>query len=137
VSPFPYIHRNKATITTLAISITTTVFSMSLDFNLNCWIFGEDLHDIITVSISKNANINTLKNAIWDMNKRDFDGFSARSLHLWKASISIDAELDPHSLNLVNDDSLHPLRMLSKVFTDPPLEEHLHIIVRPPPTGES
>ena len=72
-------------------------------------------------------------------------------LVLWKASIPHDPNLadNVNNLSLVDDDgfsqvsmahpnnehfiSLSPAHKLSKVFLEPLIEEHVHLIVKPPP----
>jgi hypothetical protein len=63
---------------------------------------------------------------------------NADTLQLWKVSIPDNQELAQRlcNLRLVDEQSLSPSDDLIEIFSDSPARKHLHIIVRPPLTGE-
>jgi len=110
---------------------------MSKEFRLNCWVLGDDPDDVFTAKVQSEETVGHLKDVIMSKNPR-FYGFPASSLALWKVDFPIDLTLRQRlsNVNLVDEEVLFPLE-LSEVFTDPPLRDNLHIIVRSPPPGES
>ena len=98
---------------------------------------GDDASHIFSVEIQKSKTVSTLKDAIKDKKRPAFDHVPADTLVLWKVSIAVNGNLaenlDP---DIINDDPLLPVNRLSKVFSDPPEDGHLHIVVQAPPAGE-
>jgi len=110
---------------------------MSKGLRLNCWVLGDDPVNVFPAEIQSEETVGHLKDLIMSKNPQ-FYGIPASSLALWKVDFPIDLTLRQHlsNVNLVDEEVLFPFR-LSKVFTDPPLQDHLHMIVRYPPPGES
>ncbi|KAH8990254.1 hypothetical protein EDB92DRAFT_778999 [Lactarius akahatsu] len=102
---------------------------------LNCLVRGGDRRNVFSVEIPSTENVSTLREAIKDENNITFRDVDAYTLTLWRVSIPNDSnfELKLSELDLVDEEQLFPLQVLSNVFTDPPLPEHVHIVVKPPP----
>ena len=75
----------------------------------------------------------SLKDAIKEKMKQEFQHIVADTLVLWKVSISdVSSLLELSDINFANEESLLPMDKLSKVFLGVPKEGYLHIIVKPP-----
>jgi Crinkler effector protein N-terminal domain len=107
---------------------------------LNCLVLGEDSSHIFTVKISDKETVSIFKDRIWKKKWKTFDRVEPDSLVLWKVSILDDddfqsildaLELTENSEQLLRQSTVK----LSNVFQDEPEEEHIHIIVKPPPAG--
>ena len=107
--------------------------------NLNCWIFNEDYKSVFPIKIACAKTIGTLRNAINEDQHIAFQHVDLRNLNLWKVSIFINTSFkqNVNRLGLQNEEPLLSGTKLSKVFLDKPEDEHVHIVVRPPPTGTS
>jgi Crinkler effector protein N-terminal domain len=101
---------------------------------LNCWVLGDDLGHIFTVEISSTKNVATLKKDIKNEKKHKFQHVDADTLVLWKVSIP-RSDLE-QNINIVDKKLLLPMDRLWQVFSDILEEDHLHIVVEPPPIGE-
>jgi hypothetical protein len=110
---------------------------MSATLQLNCLVFGQDPSHVFQVEIEKTKMVAALKDAIKDGGKQTFRDVDADSLMLWAESIPVDRELKQKLSNFdLDEQSLSLLDDLIEVFSDSPARKHLHIIVRPPPSGE-
>lgn len=103
------------------------------------------------VEIEKGKWVADLKKAIKVEKSPCFDHIPADSLVLWKVSIPHDSNPTENinKLTLIDEDGSHQVSMvppsneqilslstahkLSKVLSEPPIKEHLHIIVKPSP----
>jgi hypothetical protein len=108
------------------------------DLEINCFVQGDDPRNVSTVVIPKTKNVSALRQAIRKEKEHAFKGFDADTLVLWKVSIPSDSlvEQDPRIIDLDENQSLVPMNRLSKVFSDAPEKDHIHIVVRAPPAGE-
>ena len=104
---------------------------------INCLVLGEPRTHIFPVAIAPTKTVGALKKAIKIEKMPAFDHVPADTLILWKVSIPVDDSLGDNLRNLVDEQSLSPVEALSEVFTSSPDRKHLHIIVKPPPVGES
>ena len=106
-----------------------------LTFDLNCWIFNEDHTSVFPIEVDRTKTIGNLKNAIKVDQHIAFQHVDPRNLDIWMVSILIDPSLKQNfdKLGLQNEPPLLPGAKLSKVFSDEPKDEHVHIVVRPPP----
>jgi Crinkler effector protein N-terminal domain len=95
-------------------------------------VLGESRAHIFPVKIAGTESVGTLKEAIKDKKKPAFDHVPADALVLWKVSFPVDESLDGNLPNLLDEESLSPVRGLSKVFSNMPKEEYLHIVVKGP-----
>jgi len=105
---------------------------------LNCWVLGDLPDRIFPVKIAANESVGSLKDAIKEKEKPAFDHVPAKTLILWRVSVS-NAHRLPEMLSDVdfaNERSLSPMDSLSKVFPDVPEEGCLHIIVKRPTIGK-
>ena len=105
---------------------------------------GELYKQAFDVEIGRRKSVANLKDNIKEKQKPNFDHIPASSLVLWKISIPYDQNLAKNVdiLSLVDDglspqaflakqqiQSLSPVDELSKLFPEPPIEKHVHIIV--------
>ncbi|KAF8323654.1 hypothetical protein F5887DRAFT_903271 [Amanita rubescens] len=112
---------------------------------LNCYVKGEPFKQAFEVKIGNDESVAALKGAIKAERAQTFSNVDAASIVLWNISIpynptladNVDKlHLDDDGLPQVSDQyiqSLSPLRKLSDIFSKPPIEEHVHIIIKPPP----
>jgi hypothetical protein len=111
------------------------------DLILNCWVLDDDPKraSLFTVSSSSNKTVSLLKDDI-KAKKNRFKDLDADSLHLFKVSIPIDENLAASLKEAIppNPDvrELFPDEELSQLYLELPAPQHLHIIVRPPCTGQ-
>jgi hypothetical protein len=79
-----------------------------------------------------------LKTLIKNENPEAFPDVPARSLGLWKVSMLVDKSFGEKArdMELREEEVLSPVTPLSRVFTDTPVDGHVHIIVRPHAFGE-
>jgi hypothetical protein len=125
--------------------MTSVATRPSSFLKLICHVKGEPYKHTFEVKIGKEESVAALKKAIKEEKSPDFDHIPADSLVLWNASIpynpsltdNVDTlHLDDDGLPQVSDEliqSLLPVRKLSNIFSRPPIEEHVHIMVKPPP----
>jgi hypothetical protein len=125
--------------------MTSVAIRPSSFLKLICYVKGEPYKHAFEVKIGKEESVAALKKAIKEEKSPDFDHTPADSLVLWNVSIPYNHTLtdDVDTLRLLDDglpqvsdeliQSLLPVRKLSKIFSKPPIEEHVHIIVKPPP----
>jgi Crinkler effector protein N-terminal domain len=115
------------------------LISSAVGLEINYFVQGQDpRHNVSTVVIPNTKNVSALRQAIWKEKEHAFKGVDANTLVLWKVSIPSDSlvERDPRIIDLNENQSLLPMNRLSKVFSDVPEEDHIHILVRAPPAGE-
>ena len=62
----------------------------------------------------------------------EFNLFAASRIRLWKVQIRGDSDDELTKLMLRKEDQLLPTRKISSYFPEEPLDEHIHIIVKPP-----
>ena len=98
---------------------------------------GDDASHIFSVEIPKSKTVSTLKDAIKVKKSHTFQHIDADILVLWKVSIAVNGNLaenfDP---DIINDDPLLPVDLLSDIFSSAPVPRQLHIVVQAPPAGE-
>ena len=101
-------------------------------------VLGHDASHIFPIEIAENKTVGALRKAIKDEKEHAFQHVDADNLILWQVSIPVNRNLTENisKLDFVDDGSLLPVKRLSGVFSDPPEDEHLHIVVRVPPAGE-
>ncbi len=101
-----------------------------MSITLLCLVKGNTLANAFSVKISREEPISELKKAIKAEKQNDFAGVDADRLKLWKVSIPDDR--DDLLSNPILQDELLATKEISKYFPDPPLEEHIHVIVKLP-----
>ncbi|KIK78612.1 hypothetical protein PAXRUDRAFT_16777 [Paxillus rubicundulus Ve08.2h10] len=110
------------------ISVTNVV----PDIILNCWVRGHKIGRVFPVKISSTETVAALKKAIKNKKPVDFRDVDADALALRKVSVLVDSDLKETSQALsLHEDVLGPLQTLSDIFTELPLQGHLHIVVEP------
>jgi hypothetical protein len=112
---------------------------MSRTLELYCLVVEDEPSSLFPVKIESTESVGTLKDLIWLKKQERFKGVDADTLVLWKVSIPDDDGLQQgiEELNLIEEQSLRqPAARLSKIFSDPVEDEHVHILVRPPPARE-
>ena len=99
--------------------------------SLNCFVLGDHVDNVFTVEVEKTKNVSILKDRIKEKKSPIFDHIPSDSLVLWRSSIPFNRNLkeDVGTLNLVNDNSLPPVEILSNVFPTVLGKETIHIIV--------
>ncbi|KAH7904757.1 hypothetical protein BJ138DRAFT_1235200, partial [Hygrophoropsis aurantiaca] len=106
---------------------------------LNCLVIGQPVNNIFEVKVTAVDTVAYLRKAIKHEKPLTFHNVEADSLELWSVSLPNDDALEQNLINLNSNlnpkQSLHrrPMTKLRKVLPDPLEDEHLHIIVRPPP----
>ena len=118
---------------------------MSHPLELNCLVLGEDPSCIFPIEVDGSKTVGMLKELIRDRKRAVFDHATAGSYNpnIFGVSFPVDNDLgttlkcfqtkdDPD--NGVNH-LLNPTKRLKGVFRDP-TDEHIHVIVQPPPVGE-
>ncbi|KIL58228.1 hypothetical protein M378DRAFT_170864 [Amanita muscaria Koide BX008] len=108
---------------------------MSRKLNLNCLVFGDDT--IFSVQIRRTESVDVLKKVIKRKKKPAFDHIPADKLTLWKVSFSVTPSLreDLSKHEFVDEESLSPVAKLSGIFSQAPIRENLHIVVKVSPTA--
>ena len=108
---------------------------------LNCIVRGDlpTIQRAFTVKISLNETIDYLRRMIKKTLTPCFDHIVANHLILWKVDIPLDmlnnrfahlkSDINFDIMNILGGDMLLPTRKIGKVFTDEPIEEHVHVIV--------
>jgi hypothetical protein len=131
--------------------MTSTAISKIRLLELHCLVLGDDRNHIFPVKILSTESVGALKKAIKDEKKPAFDHIPADTLVLWEVHILADENLKGNveklRLSLIDDESpevstpyqnekeiqsLLPVRNLSEIFSESPVKEHVHIIVKPP-----
>ncbi|KAF9231110.1 hypothetical protein BU15DRAFT_9762, partial [Melanogaster broomeanus] len=98
---------------------------------LNCLVYGQDVHSVFPVEISKTKSIGALKDLIKEKNPVDFVDVDAKALVLYKVSLRADDRLDDELKDLELD-HMRPLfggNKLSRIFSNHKDDENLHIII--------
>ena len=87
------------------------------------------------MNILNTQTVGDLKDAIKDK-KNAFRYTDADALTIWKVSVAVDSSLlqNLKRVNLINADVLLPLQRLREVFSTPPIQHHIHIIIKAPPS---
>ncbi|KAF9219577.1 hypothetical protein BS17DRAFT_668808, partial [Gyrodon lividus] len=100
---------------------------------LNCWVRGDTLNNIFPVKISSTETIGAVKKAIKNEKPVGFRDVDPNDLVLYNVSVPVDGDLKETSRALSpHEDVLGPLQTLSDIFTELPLQGHLHIVVEVP-----
>jgi len=104
-------------------------------FTLNCLVQGND--KTFSVEIDRNKDINQLKKAILkevikEKKRTEFYNIDSDKLKIWKTQIHEGSD-ELNNLILCDNDQLREgTRKISSYFTDKPLYNYIHIIVKPP-----
>ena len=111
---------------------------MTTTIKLNCWIISEDPGHIFPVELQATKTMGALKKVIKEEKRPALDHVPTDTLTLWTVSVPADKDLEEklEKLNLEGKRPLQPLMKLSSLFADQPVDDHLNIIVKAPPTGE-
>jgi hypothetical protein len=105
-------------------------------YKINCIFEGQP--SPFPIQIGKDMSVGMLKKAIKEDNSNALTGVDAVQLTLYRADIKDDDELEKKMQKIMSGDS-KPLRStmgLAKVYSEPPQDEMVHILVRLPlPSG--
>jgi hypothetical protein len=105
----------------------------------NCWVFGDDPNSIFPVQIEESKNIGNLKDSIKAKKTHTFQDIAARHLGLRMVSVvknEVDAKLKQIDLDYLKTiPKLQPLEELSYIFSNPPVEGYVQIVVVQCPSG--
>jgi hypothetical protein len=104
-------------------------------------VFEDDIKDGFFVKLEPSATVYDLKKAIVQRNPNRLKDISARGLILYQVDIPGSAKakedvIKKRILDLDEEESLDPLQKLSQVYTTPPAEKTVHLIVQIPIQGE-
>ena len=100
------------------------------NLKINCWTLGDRCEHVFSVQISRNKNVDALKDAIKAKKHNLLKDIDASDLILYKVSILCSPELAEHATALkLNELMLNPVHRLSKVFADRLLRDHVHVAV--------
>ncbi|KAI6043611.1 hypothetical protein EDC04DRAFT_3107243 [Pisolithus marmoratus] len=97
--------------------------------SLNCLVLGDPPQRIFSVKIASSDNVSFLREAIKE--KKQYKR-PADQLVLCRTSLPNDGELE-NKLKSLDFNKLKPTSILAKIFAEPPVIEHLHIVVLSPP----
>jgi hypothetical protein len=109
-----------------------SVTSDSPLLEINCLVHGEPRSRIFPVEIASTKTVGALKDAIKEKKQHTFQHVDADALVLWRVSVPDNQDLVETLGDLVDEESLSPVHGLSKVFSNRPKEEYLHIVVKGP-----
>ena len=115
------------------LSIAKHHHSDSEPLTLWCWIHGDHFKQTFPIEISNKKTICHLQSAIKAESPEFLHDVDVRALLLYKVSIVDNAEDTEKTLNgltLHHEEPLCPQLTLSCVFSDAPLEDHIHIVVK-------
>jgi Crinkler effector protein N-terminal domain len=104
-------------------------------------VLGQDSSHIFTLEIPANKSVYKLKEAVKDKKQPTFREVAADDLQLFKVSIPVNEEIDEtletfepqqnlDKVKLKIEELSLPLEKLWKVFSEPPVWRHLHIVVK-------
>ena len=98
---------------------------------------GDDASHIFPVEIVNSKTVGALREVIKEKKRPAFDHIPADTLILWKVSIAVNGNL-AENLNpdIINDNPLLLVDLLSDIFSNTPAPRQLHIVVQAPPAGE-
>ena len=105
-----------------------------MSITLLCLVKGNTFANVFSVKISRGEPIFELKKAIKAENPQTFANVEAKDIKLWSVNIPgehLDDQLK--NLKLNESDELSAIKKISKYFPDSPAEEHIHVLVGPPP----
>ncbi|KAG6815776.1 hypothetical protein H0H93_009044, partial [Arthromyces matolae] len=103
----------------------------SSKLKFNCLVLGEPIDTMFVVTIEADENVADLRNAIKAAITPTFEHVPANLIDLWKVSIAAHVHFNLDPKNFVDEPRLQPWEKLGSLFTDPPVEGHVHIIVKP------
>ncbi|RGB25643.1 hypothetical protein C1646_446868 [Rhizophagus diaphanus] len=106
-----------------------------MSITLFCLVKGNTTANAFAVDIDSGKAVSHLKEAIKAKKHKTFHGVEADELRLWKVEIGGDHLDDPlKNLTLNDNNELSAIKKISKYFPDTPVEEHIHVLVDPPPS---
>ncbi|KAI6118315.1 hypothetical protein F5141DRAFT_999894, partial [Pisolithus sp. B1] len=103
--------------------------------SLNCLILGNSQDHIFPVEISSLKTVGALREVIKDKKQHTFRHVEADKLSLYCTSLPDNSKLEDMLQSFHFNEPLQAMLILAKIFTELPLEEHLHIVVQPPHEG--
>ena len=105
--------------------------------SLNCLVLGLGLDRSFTVEIGIMKTVDHLKDDIKSRTAPLFNGIPTVNLELHRTSLPNDSRFESKLKGLnFRESVLKPTMMLARAFPDSPAENHVHIIVQPPSSGE-
>ena len=104
---------------------------------LNCLILGDSRNNIFPVEIARAKSVGSLKKAIREEKHPAFQHIASDTLTLWDVSEVVDANLENTlaEIHFEEREPLSPVARLSKVFSNSPVEDRLHIVIGRPTEG--
>ncbi|CAG8754857.1 2955_t:CDS:1, partial [Funneliformis mosseae] len=106
---------------------------MSTDtIELFCLIQENTVAQAFPLKINQNESIGQLKEVIKVKKTSEFNFFTANQIRLWKIQIQGDSDKELTKLMLYKEEQLLPTRKVSSYFSEKPLDEYIHIIIKLP-----
>ena len=109
--------------------------NMSSIITLFCLVHGESGQYAFSVRLDRDLLISDLKKLIKEEKPNDLRNIDADQLALCKVNIQDEDEDALKNFDPREDDKLCATSQVAKYFSDNPPEEHVHIIIKYPPTS--
>ena len=103
-----------------------------MSITLLCLVKGNTTASAFAVDIDREKLVSHLKDAIKAKNSQSFSNVDAKDIKLQNVKIPDDQDDLLSNLTLNDGDELLATKKISKYFSDAPLEEHIHVIVKLP-----
>lgn len=113
--------------------------STTSDISLYCFIHNTEWpQNAFPIKVDRAATVGELRNIIYAKmaGLPAFKGVQARNIRLWAVSILYSNEEEFRNFRAKGQE-LYPAWKISKVFSEEPHEDHIHVIVELPGPGKS
>jgi hypothetical protein len=103
--------------------------------SLNCLLLRDDLSasQIFSVEVGKTKSVAFLKDLIKEKQSNRLKHVYASDLAIWKVSLPVDTITPEHTADDVEGcQELHSVKKIASIFSEPLVDEHVHILVRAP-----
>ncbi|KAF8340938.1 hypothetical protein F5887DRAFT_888386 [Amanita rubescens] len=108
------------------------IIALSRKLTLNCWIVGEEMRQIFSVTINDNQYISDLQRAIKKEKSLALENIDASDLVSWEVSIPKSQFSEEKIREGMKGDPLDSTTTLSSIYCTPPQRDHVHIIAWSP-----
>ncbi|KAM6494879.1 hypothetical protein JOM56_009502 [Amanita muscaria] len=115
-----------------------SAISPSRFLQLFCYVRDDDYKQAFLLEIKENELVSTLRKSIKEKKRPKFDHIPADSLVLWRVSVPFDQNLKENveALNLVSNDKLQTVDILSDLFPSGLQTKTVHVVVDRPHSGK-
>ncbi|KAI6023017.1 hypothetical protein BKA83DRAFT_3629476 [Pisolithus microcarpus] len=104
-------------------------YALRATLDLNCLVLGDTPDHIFPVELANSETVGALREVIKSKKQHALHGVDADQLSLYRTSLPNNGELEDKLGSLAFDEPLLSTSILASIFTDLPLEGHLHIVV--------